>query len=132
MPIIGSRVQPDVDLVVIPQVLPSRLVGDERHSIACDALRGEQVLHALAMSPFTSQQDEPRAIHGFEDLRPQLENRRVDLTEVIETTKSNLSFRGRRQRVDGRLAVIRLVAPERVGQPDRFLGVVFVKQAGRI
>ena len=38
MPVVGERVQHQVDVVVAPQVLSPRLVRDERHAVGRDAL----------------------------------------------------------------------------------------------
>ena len=56
----------------------------------------------------------------------------VDFAEVVEAAERDIALLQGRQRADRRLARERIVAPEGVGQADRFLRVAVVVEARRI
>ena len=126
MPVVGNRIQADVDAVVILQVLRPRPVGDERHALAGDAFLRQQVQRVPAMRPFAGQDRQPGAIDGLENPRPKPQDDGIDLAEVVQAAEGDVALLRRRQGVDRRLALERIVAPERVRQADRLLGVAAI------
>ena len=76
VPVVGDRIQSDVDVVVIPQVLLPGLVIDEPHSVAANALLCQKVQRVPAMRPFMSQERQPGSIDGIENLLPKSSGRR--------------------------------------------------------
>ena len=132
VPIVGDRIQSDVDAVVVPQILGTGLVNDEHHPLRANSFLNQQVQNLPAMRAFPGQDRQPRTRDGRKNLRPKLEDLRIDLAEVVKAAERDIALLCRWQGVDRRLAVQRIVTPKGLRQANRFLRVASVEKTGRI
>ncbi len=132
MPVVGDRIQRDVDAAIIVQVQRPRPGRDERHAIAGNTLAGQHVLRVPAMRPLVGEERQPGTLDRYEDPRPDLQHARIDLAEVVQAAEADESLLRGRQGTDRGSALLRIVAPEAVGKPERFLRVAAVEEPRRI
>ena len=126
-------IERDIDLAVCLEVL-CRMAF---HLDACevDARRldaAERLLPAVHRIERCRLEEEARARHGAENLRPEMQHPICDLREVVEAAERNIALLPRGQRRDSRFSP-RTVAKVALGQAQKLLcktGVVFPNGIG--
>ena len=71
MPVVGDRIEANVDAVVDLEILRARSAGNKGDAVGRDRFPFQQIQRVLAVAPFGSQDQQLRAIDGLEDLPAQ-------------------------------------------------------------
>ena len=126
----------DIDLAVCREVLCRMAFGFDAHEIDPRRLdAAERLLPAVHRIERCRLEEEARARHGAENLRPEMQHPIRDLREVVEAAERNIALLPRGQRRDARFfpRAARTVAEVTLGQAQELLRkavVVFPHRVG--
>ncbi len=124
---IGHGVERQVDAGIGGKQILVRAAGQHLDPLRCDPARAQIRLHTCFRVAFAGdgrKQQQAAARHGVEDLRPQIERRRVELRGIVEAAEGDMPRRQRRQRRHRRRVVGRRVAEIAVLQADEPFAVI--------